>query len=510
MNSLIPLFVILPLAAAFLTPLVSRFLGFFPKSISLLVYATLVILSILYFRGFGETTLLYKAGGWEPVNGVPIAIYLVLDGFSALMLLIINFIAFFCTLYSISYIKKFTAEPNFYVLLCLMVAGMNGVVLSGDLFNLYVFLEVASIASYALVAFGVEKEELEASFKYQVLGGIASLIILLGIGLVYWTTSTLNIDDVSQIIQGYSGNKIALFIQIMFIVGFGLKAAMVPFHAWLPDAHSSAPSPISSMLSGVLIKAGGVYVLIRLFFNMFSITYEIALTITTLGVLSMLIGGILAIGQWDYKRLLAYSSISQVGYISIGMGIGMMVLATNANRDIAALALFGGLFHMINHAVGKGLLFMTAGSVEYATGIRDLNKLGGLIKKMPITSSASFGGSMSISGLPPFSGFFSKLVIIIAAIQAHYYLVAFLAAGMSIVTLSYFLRLQKNLFTVKPKSEIEQVKEVPFAMSFSMVFLGVMCIALSLLIIPDLREAVITPAVNALFENSNYPVTILK
>jgi multicomponent Na+:H+ antiporter subunit D len=163
---------------------------------------------------------------------------------------------------------------------------------------------------------------------------------------------------------------------------------------------------------------------------------------------------------------------------------------------------------MVNHAVAKGLLFMTAGSVEYATGIRDLKKLGGLARKMPVTSSTSFSGSMTISGLPPFSGFFSKLVIIIAAIKAHYFVIAFLAAGMSIVTLAYFLRLQKGLFAAKPMAAIEKIKEVPFAMTFSMVCLAIGCIALSALIFPGVREAIITPAVKVLMDVSNQPLTI--
>ena len=508
MESLIALYVILPLGAAFLIPLIGRFVQFFAKTISALVFAGLTALSVVYISVFHTETIRYAVGGWQAANGIPIAIYLVLDGFSGIILVMINLVTFFAVVYSFSYLKKYTAKNNFYALLCLMAAGMNGVVLTGDLFNLYVFMEIAAIASYALVAFGVEKEELEASFKYQVLGGMASLFILLGIGLVYWTTSTLNMADASRILQTYAGHRIVIFIQLLFIAGFGMKSALVPFHAWLPDAHSSAPSPISSMLSGVLIKAIGIYVLIRLFFTMFSISYEIALTITVLGVLSMLTGGVLAIGQWDYKRLLAYSSISQVGYIIIGLGIGMLVMANNGSREIAALAIFGGLFHLVNHAVAKGLLFMTAGSVEYATGIRDLKKLGGLAGKMPITSATSFSGSMAISGLPPFSGFFSKLVIIIAAIKAHYFVIAFLAAGMSIVTLAYFLRLQKGLFAAKPMAGIEKIKEVPFAMTFSMVCLAIGCIALSALIFPGVRDAIITPAVKVLMEVSNQPVTI--
>ena len=336
MESLLPLYVILPLGAAFLIPIICRIVKGFQKTIISLVFLFLIILTVKFLLSGINEPLTYKIGGWEAIGKIPIGIYFVLDGLSIFMLLIINLIGFLSGFYAISYIKKYTAENNFYALFSLMVAGMNGVVLTGDLFNLFVFLEIAVIASYALVAFGVEKEELEASFKYQVLGGMASLFILFSIGLLYWNTKTLNIADIATIVKTGTYNKILIFSQLVLIAGFGLKAAIIPFHAWLPDAHSSAPSPISSMLSGVLIKAIGIYALIRLFFNMFSISYEVALALTTLGVLSMIIGSLLAIGQWDIKRMLAYSSISQVGYIIMGLGIGLLILTTNGSKTIAA------------------------------------------------------------------------------------------------------------------------------------------------------------------------------
>ncbi len=504
MGSFIPLYVLLPLGAAFLIPVIGRYVKGFQKTVALLVFLFLIGLSVKFIINGVNEPLVYKIGGWEPVGSIPIGIYFVLDGLSVFMLCIINLIAFLSGFYAISYIKKYTAENNFYALFSLMVAGMNGVVLTGDLFNLFVFLEIAVIASYALVAFGIEKEELEASFKYQVLGGMASLFILFSIGLLYWNTKTLNIADIATLIKTGTYNKILIFSQLVLITGFGLKAAIIPFHAWLPDAHSSAPSPISSMLSGVLIKAIGIYAIIRLFFNMFSVSYEVALTLTILGVLSMIIGSLLAIGQWDIKRLLAYSSISQVGYIIMGFGIGLLILTTNGNKTIAALAIFGGLFHLINHAVFKGLLFLSAGAVEYRTGTRDLHKLGGLSSKMPVTSASSLIASLAISGMPPFNGFFSKLIIIVAAVQAHYYWLAFIAVVVSIITLAYFLKLQKNTFYGKPDNKIKDIKEVPFTMCFSMIVLAILCVALSLLVIPGIREAVMGPIINTLIDKANY------
>ena len=500
MEPFIPIFIIVPMGTAFLIPVLGRFIHGFSRYFTAVIFLFLAILCCTYCFTVDHGIFLYTIGGWKPVNGIPIAISLVLDGFSGFMLLVINLIAFLAAFYSISYIRRFTAGDNYYALLCLMVAGMNGVVLTGDLFNLYVFLEIASIASYALVAFGVEQEELEASFKYQVLGGLASLFILMGIGLLYWSTGTLNIADTSTVLEAISGNKIIIFIQLLFITGFGMKTAMVPFHAWLPDAHSSAPSPISSMLSGVLIKAVGLYVIVRLFFNMFGISHQIALLITIIGTLSMVIGVFLAIGQWDLKRLLAYHSISQ---IVLGVGMGMLIMAHGGNKSLAAFAIMGGLFHLINHAVFKGLLFLNAGAIEYGIGTRNLKEMGGLFGKMPVTSSTSLGASMAISGIPPFNGFFSKLIIILAAVKAGFYLLAVLAVIVSIITLASFMKVQRYAFFNKTEAT-EKFNRVPFTMKFSMVIMALLCLLLSILIIPGIRETVLMPAVNTLLDGQAY------
>jgi len=505
MNPLIPLFVVVPLAGAFLIMILGRFIKDFNKYFASLVLLFLVMASFYSLFTTGEDTSVYKVGGWEPVNRFPIGIYMVMDGFTVILLCIISLIGFLSVFYSISYISRYTSENYFYALFCLMTAGMNGVVLSGDLFNIFVFLEIAAISSYALVAFGVGKNELEATFKYQVLGGLASFLILFAIGFIYWNAKTLNIADIKAAFASGNDNYYYLFIQILVLSGFGLKAAIIPFHAWLPDAHSSAPSPISAMLSGVLIKAVGIYVIIRLFFNMFIITEGVSVLITTLGTLSMVVGVFLAIGQWDIKRLLAYHSISQMGYVVMSVGIGMILLSQGGKREIAVLAISGGLFHLINHAAFKGLLFLNAGAIEYTIGTRDLKEMGGLHKYMPVTSATSFIASLSISGIPPFNGFFSKLIIIIAAILAKFYLLAALAVIVSIITLASFMKFQRYAFFNRERgASAEKIREVPFPMVFSMVIMSILCLGLSILAFPGVREAVLTPAINILTDPSNY------
>jgi multicomponent Na+:H+ antiporter subunit D len=510
MNPLIPLFVVIPLAGAFLIMILGRFIRNFNKYFASLVLLFLVIVSFISLFNTGSNVSVYKVGGWQPINGVPIGIYMVVDGFNAIILCIVNLIGFLSVFYSISYMARYTSENYFYALFCLMIAGMNGVVLSGDIFNIFVFLEISAISSYALVAFGVEKNELEATFKYQVLGGIASFLILLGIAFIYWKAKTLNIADIRNVFSTGYDRTYYFLIQILLLSGFGLKAAIIPFHAWLPDAHSSAPSPISAMLSGVLIKAVGIYVIIRLFFNMFAISESMAILITTLGTLSMVIGVFLAIGQWDIKRLLAYHSISQMGYVVLSVGIGMILISRGIRTEIAALAIAGGIFHLINHAAFKGLLFLNAGAIEYSTGTRNLQEMGGLARSMPATSATSLVASLSISGIPPFNGFFSKLIIIIAAILARFYFLAFLAVIVSIITLASFMKFQRYAFFNKADGENKtKTKEVPFPMLFSMIILGIICLLLSILVFPGVREMILTPATDILMDPSKYSSQIM-
>ena len=258
-----------------------------------------------------------------------------------------------------------------------------------------------------------------------------------------------------------------------------------------------------------LIKAVGIYVLIRLFFNMFIISNEMAVLITSLGALSMAAGVFLAIGQWDIKRLLAYHSISQMGYVILSMGIGMILIARGSKPEIAALAIAGGLFHLINHAAFKSLLFLNAGAIEYRTGTRNLKEMGGLAGQMPATSATSFIASMSISGIPPFNGFFSKLIIIIAAVMAKFYLLALLAVIVSIITLASFMKFQRYAFFNKTDDRNDRkIKEVPFPMLFSMIVLGIICLLLSMLALPGIRETILTPATDILMDPSKYPSQI--
>jgi multicomponent Na+:H+ antiporter subunit D len=392
-------------------------------------------------------------------------------------------------IFSVQYMTRYTSKLRYYSIFLCMVAGLNGIVLTGDLFNLYIFMEIVAISSYALVAFGCEHDELEAAFKYAVLGTVASAFVLIGIALLYAMLGTLNMVEMSVKLAAGGMNMPITFALGLFLCGFGLKAALVPFHAWLPDAHPSAPAPVSAMLSGVVIKTAGIYVLIRLVFNVFTIQLvpDLLAILRLLGLVSMIVGGILAIGQWDMKRLLAYSSISQIGYIVVGLGLG------------TPLGLTGALFHLVNHSVFKSLLFLNAGAVEYATGSRDLRHLGGLSRNMPFTANMSLVGSMAISGIPPLNGFWSKLIIVLACIESGHPWLALAAVLMSLATLVAVLKMQKHAFYEEHKPVTAHATEVPLLMRTAMLLLAVLCVALALLVLNGLRTPyLIAPAVDTL------------
>ena len=502
MNLPLPMFVAIPLVAAFVLPVFGK--GLKPLA-TLLANLVVLFLLIMAVTSIGQARV-YEVGGWS----IPLGINLVLDGLSALLLTAIGVVSMAAMLFSTRYMEQYTAKPKYLSLFLLMVAGMNGVVLSGDVFNLYVFLEIASIASYALVGFGCEHEELEASFKYMVLGSVASAFVLFGVALVYANTGSLNMMQISQTISQIGMNAGLAFALSLFVAGFGLKAALVPFHAWLPDAHPSAPAPISAMLSGVLIKALGVYALARLIFNVFGVSVPVGWVLITLGVLSMVIGVFLAVGQWDFKRLLAYHSISQMGYVVLGIGLGALILAQGGNPLWASLAILGGLFHLVNHAVFKSLLFLTSGSVEMATGTRQLKEMGGLVERMPYTRTTCTVASASIAGVPPFNGFWSKLILVIAAVQAGFYVLAAVTVLVSLVTLLSFLKVQRYVFLGELPERLEGTRENGGSMLAAMAFLAVLCLAMSLLLLlPSLREAVLQPAVDVLVKGVTSPTAVV-
>ena len=487
----LPYYIIVPLFAAFLITLIAGRKDGWGITISMIAAVSLLIISVYDFATLGGESETLVMGGWI----VPIGIVLVKDALSCFMLIITSLIATTTLLYSIQYVRHLSQDWKYYALFMLLLTGMNGVLITGDLFNLFVFMEIALLAAFALVAFGGRAEEFEAAFKYAVMGSVSSSIVLVGIAVTYSATSTLTMANIAESLRA-SAPALTLWIGAIFLAGFGLKAAAMPFHAWLPDAHSSAPAPISSMLSGVLIKVLGIYVIIRLFYHVLGAPRLFLTFFLVLGAISVIISGVLSVGQWDIKRLLAYSSISQIGYILLGLGIA------------TPLGILGAVFHLFNHAIFKSLLFYNAGSAELVSGTRDIRKMGALGKIIPVTSGTSLIASLAISGIPPFNGFFSKLLIIIALVQSGQPYYAVIAIVGSLLTLAALMKVQRHGFhgdavPVAPKERIG------FNMDLAMIILAVICVVSSLLIVPGIKEVTLQPIVDVIMHGSDYTQLVM-
>ena len=494
-SQLVPLFVIIPLSAAFLNSILGSRARGLSELIRILSPLGLFLFALKALQAVNtHGIIVYCVGAWKP----PFGISLVLDGLSVFMLVTMNLAASAISIYAVPYMERYTKKWKFSTLFLLMLAGVNGVVITGDIFNMLVFLEIAAVASFALVAFGTEKHELEAAFKYAVMSLVGTLFTLLAIALLYSFTSTLNMADMAVALLAKKDSPLVLMITMLLITGFGIKAALVPFHAWLPDAHPSAPAPISAMLSGVIIKSLGVYALCRILFNVIGMTPMVSHILMFLGVLSIMIGVILAIGQWDLKRLLAYSSISQIGYIFLGIG-----LAT-------PLGILGGLFHLFNHSILKTMLFLNSGSIEYRTGTRDLVGMGGLMQRMPVTGTTHLLASLSLAGLPPLNGFWSKLIIIIAAVQAGRAGYALLAVLGSVLTMVAFMKMLRfSLFGPLPNA-FAALQEVPLLMRIAVTTLAAVGLGAGILLIPGLQDQFLSPARDALWTGVQQSLLIIK
>lgn len=369
-----------------------------------------------------------------------------IDLFSAVALFTIGLIALVSLLVSKDSLNN--SKFSFFNLILLIITGMNGVVMVTDVFSLYVFVEGVSAASFVLIAINKRGDELEGAFKYYMLSAIATILMLSGIGLLFLCAGGTSFETVSACVRAQGGQLsvglIAAFI--LFTAGLLIKSGVVPFHTWVPDAYSAAPAPVSVLLSGIVTKISGVYVLIRVFRDVFLNNPAIGNVLFALGLVSVLIGALAAIGQDDLKRMLSYSSISQIGYIMLGIATG------------SPLGYIGAIFHFFNHATFKSLLFVDAAAIETQAGTRSMARMGGLAKRMPVTGVSSIVAFLSTAGIPPLSGFWSKLLIVIAVWQVSAPL-AIVALAASIFTLAYFLIMQKKVFFGNPTEETAQVQE---------------------------------------------------
>ena len=347
--------------------------------------------------------------------------------------------------------RAWMADPErrfrFANLALLALAGMNGVALASDLFSLYVFLEVTAVSSFILIACGGERDALEGTFKYILLSAAASVLILAAVALLFVVAGSVSFGALHDVVPAAGRDPLVAAALVLLLAGLFIKSGIVPFHGWLPDAYSAAPAPASVLLAGIVTKTTGVYILMRAVTAVFTLDATVRALLLAGGTLSVLIGAFAALGQRDMKRMLAYSSISQVGYIILGLGAGSI------------LGVAGALFHFFNHAVFKSLLFVNAAAVEQQAGTRDMDRLGGVAERMPVTGTTSVIGFLSCAGIPPLAGFWSKLVVILALWQAGERGYAAVAVLASLVTIAYFLSMQRRVFFGKLAEGLAGLRE---------------------------------------------------
>ncbi|MEW6686600.1 MAG: proton-conducting transporter membrane subunit [Candidatus Edwardsbacteria bacterium] len=401
-----------------------------------------------------------------------------IDGLSNLMEVLGSLMGVVVVLYSIKYVKETstTRLPLYYGLLLMFLSMMNWTCATNNMIMLWVSLEFTTLATTFLVTFYWDRPAMEAGYKYLMLVTAGVTFALLGCVLIYSAavpylprSRVLLLTELGTIATKIPTN-IVLLASAFLIVGFGTKAGLVPFHAWLPDAHAEAPAPISALLSGIVIKVGA-YALARTI-TVFAPHYNaIVVFMAILCSFSMIVGMLMALVQDDLKRMLAYSSVAQIAYVVEGLGLGTY------------LGIYGGLFHLLNHSITKGLLFLCVGALMYATGKRKVSDLAGHKWRMPVTIFAFFVGVLSIGGLPPLNGFASKLTLFLAVAEAGLLWAVVIGIIASLFTVVVFFRAAYKIFWTEPAltslgAEVTPVKEVPPTMWVGMLALSLLCILL--------------------------------
>jgi len=384
-----------------------------------------------------------------------------IDMLGIFMAFSVTLLALFATVYSVRYMEHDTRLTEFYTLLSAMAVGMVGVAFAGDFFTFFVFWELMCISSYVLVAFRKDRwGPIEAGFKYMVMSAVGAAIIFLAMAFLYGMAGTVNFAQLSSALHGQPMGLWRYTVFGLLVVGFGIKSAIVPMHTWLPDAHPEAPSPISAMLSGMLIETG-LYGLCRVLF----LIYEppaFSMTIAVLSVVTMCFANLLALLQQDIKRLLAYSSIAQMGYMLVGLSAG------------SPYGMLGLAAHVFNHSLMKGLAFLSSGSLVHMTGTRDIDKMKGVGRMMPVTTLTLCIALLGLGGVPATNGFVSKFILFNSALGAGMWWLTVLGVLNSAFSMAYYLRVMKTLIS-EPEEGLK-VREAPALMVGVTVVMAVLII----------------------------------
>jgi len=520
------LIVAIPLIGAFLTPLIGKISGKVRNIFAIImILITSFFVYILASDVFENGVRTYVFGGNAALidNSFAIRILFEVDGFNVFMAIIASILAIVGLIYSWAFMKDETGLDKYYTLILLMIAGIFGMMLTGDMFNFFVFLEITSISACALIAFWTNKgKAVDAGFKYIVISSIGALFILFAIGILYSQYNALNMAVLANSISYGFLDKIAL---VLLISGLAMKAGIVPMHMWLPDAYGHAPSSVTIILIGA--TQASLYGIFRMVFsvygNIFSntaYTDTIVNTVTNvnvigwvlivLAIVTMLIGVLMAIKQYDLKRLIAFAALAEVGYMLLGLGVRLAAKYVDTAgtqpgvifHQYSNTALTGSVFHIINDALDIGLLFLVAGAIYLATKETSLDKMGGLARNMKYTTVFFLIGLFAVSGLPPMNGFASKLLIYESTFKINP-IIGIIPILVSILLLAAFVKVFHAAFLGPKQPKFENVKEVPKSMLLAMGIISAIIIIFGLF--PNLIvENIVEPATRAIVDYSSY------
>lgn len=415
--------ILLPLILPFLTATICLFFNRNKKVqhfISILGACFLVVVAFFLLQSVQEGGIMVtQIGGWK----APFGITMVMDMFSAIMVLVTAFVGLMVNIYALQNIKEQKKQFGFFVFFHFLIMGVNGAFIAGDIFNLYVWFEILLIASFILLALGNGKDQLIGTVKYMLLSFIASAFLLVGVGIIYGISGSLNMADVAVFCRENPENPLITVAAIFFLLPFGIKAALFPLYFWLPASYPTPDISITAFFSGLLTKVG-VYALIRFFTLIFVQDVAYTHTILQIAAAFTMVSGVLgALSRNSMRKVLSFHIISQIGYMILGLAL------------FTPLAIAGAIFYMVQHILVKTNLFMITGLVEKIKGTSTLKDMGGLYKSFPIVSMLFFIAALSLAGIPPFSGFWPKYLLIKAGFEVKEYWVIAVAIVTGLLTL---------------------------------------------------------------------------
>ncbi len=468
MNALIPqlpaLQVVVPLLGAVLVAFLRG--GVHAWFLAALVsWSMPVIAGTLLWQVLTSGPISYHLGGWPPPWGIEYRV----DVLSAFVLMLVSAIAAVMMPFarrSVAYEIEGDKQPWFYTMYLLCLAGLLGITITGDAFNAFVFLEVSSLSTYVLIAMGRDRRALLASYQYLIMGTIGATFYVIGVGLLYLVTGTLNFVDIASRLGAASADQFRpVMAALAFLTaGISLKLALFPLHVWLPNAYAYAPSFVTAFLAATATKVA-VYLLLRIMFSVFGTAIDLGglrflEVLLALSIAAMFVASILAVYEQNLKRMLAYSSLAQIGYMTLGISL--------ANK----VGLTGGIVHLFNHAVMKGALFLALGALVYRTGTVRLDDLGGIGRRMPLTFAAFVVAGLSIIGTPGTAGFISKWYLALGALDRGWWPVVFLIVASSLISLVYIGRVIEVAYFRPASIAAEKAHDPPLNMLIPILVLG--------------------------------------